>query len=196
MKQNSKAYKGWVYIYTNPSLNGLVKIGFTAKTPQLRVKEQDQAGLPYSHELVYEALVFDAQRVEQRVHKALKDNNENKEWFNCTVSEAIKKIREIAGDSLLLEEVGCEYFEAEGCYENIDISNSKLCQSEPIKAKVESIYSFCEGGVEKNLNFSVQRVEQTCSNCRKSYSLTLTRYENQSICPHCRNLDSMNIFWE
>jgi hypothetical protein len=184
MERNSRSFKGWVYVYINPLLKGLVKIGFTTKTPQLRVKEQDQAGLPYSHELVYEALILDAQRVEQKVHKALKDKNENKEWFRCTVSEAIKKIKEIAGDDLLLEEGGES--------ENIEVI-PVVSQNDPINTEEVDSMPFESKG---HLNFSVQRVQQACSVCRKQYSVTLTRYEKDTICPHCHKMDSTNIIWK
>jgi hypothetical protein len=102
---SKKKAKGWIYIFTNQSLNGLIKIGFSAKDPFLRVKEQDQSGLPYAHNLVYEALVYGAQQIEQAVHMSLANKKENKEWFRCTIYEGINKIREITKNKLLFEKV-------------------------------------------------------------------------------------------
>ena len=53
-------------------------------------------------------LVLNPRDVEQRVHRALFDKHEGKEWFRCDINEAIREIRKLFGDELLLENVRCQ----------------------------------------------------------------------------------------
>ena len=88
--------KGWIYIATNQSLIGIVKIGFSTKDPKIRISEFNNAGLPYEHKLVYSALVENPYEVEKKVHSKLNSIRENKEWFRCSLQQAIETIKEIS----------------------------------------------------------------------------------------------------
>lgn len=46
--------RGWVYIITNKSMPGLLKIGYTMKDPRSRAKELEGTGIPTPYEVVYE----------------------------------------------------------------------------------------------------------------------------------------------
>ena len=90
--------KGFIYIMSNPSLPGLVKIGFSMKDPHSRAgNDFDPAGLPDDYVVEYHALVDDPREVEQQVHARLKDHHYKKEWFRVLVGEAIATMRSIAG---------------------------------------------------------------------------------------------------
>ncbi|MBB5412596.1 hypothetical protein HDG34_006573 [Paraburkholderia sp. HC6.4b] len=95
--------RGWVYVITNKAMPGLIKIGFSTKDPATRAEDLGGTGAPHPYEVQFDALVFQPYEVEQRVHLALADLNEGKEWFRCTVSHAIQVIVRIAGSNLLLE---------------------------------------------------------------------------------------------
>lgn len=82
---------------TNPSLPGLVKIGYTTRRDvNTRLKEFDQAGLPYPYEKAYALWVAEPRGLEQRVHQSLTIWRENKEWFRCSVEKAKETIEQLA----------------------------------------------------------------------------------------------------
>ena len=81
-----QAKEGWVYVVTNKSLPGLVKVGYTTQ-PDVN-GEIDQAGLPYPHEVAYQAWVSTPQEVEQSVHQVLDTWQENGGWFRCSAARA------------------------------------------------------------------------------------------------------------
>ena len=60
--------RGWIYVMTNKSMPGLVKIGFSTKDPTLRAGKLG-TGSPGKYEIVYDVLVYEPQSIEQRVHK-------------------------------------------------------------------------------------------------------------------------------
>ena len=90
-QQNST--KGWVYVVTNPSLSGIVKVGYTTRQDVAkRLQEFDQAGLPYPYEVAYKVWVSEPRKLERRVHQFLTIEKENKEWFRCSVERAQEAI--------------------------------------------------------------------------------------------------------
>lgn len=46
--------RGWVYIITNKSMPGLVKIGYTMKDPELRAAELYNTGSPHPYKVDYD----------------------------------------------------------------------------------------------------------------------------------------------
>lgn len=80
----------------NPSLKGLVKIGFSTKDPAIRVRELSSTGVPRLFEIAYEALLERPRDLEQRVHASLKLHHETKEFFRTTPSQAIAAIHTVA----------------------------------------------------------------------------------------------------
>lgn len=96
--------KGWVYIITNKALKGLVKVGFTEKDPQYRAKSLSNAAHPYPCIVEYEALVNNPREVESKAHEKLSENKESKEWFRCSIEDAIQVINEVAKHNILLEQ--------------------------------------------------------------------------------------------
>lgn len=103
-----KRVRGWVYVQTNQSLPGLVKIGFSTKEPAIRAVQLAGTGLPYPYVVEYDVLVHGPLEVEQAVHKQLKDcgQHEAKEFFRVTAAVAIRTIKDVIeaqGKKLLLE---------------------------------------------------------------------------------------------
>lgn len=94
--------RGWIYIFSNRSMKGLIKIGYTDRDPAIRVAEQ-HSGLPHPHDIEYELFVENAYLFEQKVHKKLQPYHESKEWFRIEVSSAVKVIREMIGSKIILE---------------------------------------------------------------------------------------------
>ena len=95
--------RGWVYVISNKSMPGLLKIGYSTKDPILRAKELSGTGLPHPYWVEFDALTTEPYEVEQGVHKTLAQHREGKEWFRCSLKEAVLAIRAFAGSGLLLE---------------------------------------------------------------------------------------------
>lgn len=95
--------RGWVYIVTNKSMPGLLKVGFTSKDPQSRAVDLGHTGSPHPYKVLYDVLVHDPASVEKRAHRKLNRVREGKEWFCCSVELAVEAIRSAAGPKLLLE---------------------------------------------------------------------------------------------
>jgi hypothetical protein len=94
---------GYVYVISNKAMPGLVKVGFTTRTPEERASELDGSHSPYPPVVEYSAKVTDARAVEQDAHKQLKAVCAGKEWFRCKPERAIAAIKEAAGESLRQE---------------------------------------------------------------------------------------------
>ena len=97
----AKPMRGWVYVIVNRAMPGLIKVGFSTKDPALRAKELDGTGLPHPDEVVYDALLQDPYKLEQKVHRELAGHREGKEWFRCSVADAITAIRTSAPTVML-----------------------------------------------------------------------------------------------
>ena len=85
----------WVYILSNPTSPGLLKIGYTKQTPEERAKQISSAtgvALPYKVEWAYKC--FNGETVEREVHHKLKSQrvNNNKEFFQISLEEAKETI--------------------------------------------------------------------------------------------------------
>lgn len=95
--------RGWVYIISNPAMPNIYKIGFSTKDPELRAKEFNQTNSPHPYVVEYDALVESPRDMEQAVHKILNHKREGKEWFRCTLEEAVLAVRQIIGTDMILE---------------------------------------------------------------------------------------------
>lgn len=96
--------KGWVYVITNKSMPGLVKIGYSLKDPEARAAELNHTGTPYPYLVDYEVLVENPRDIEQKVHNLLKGKKEGKEWFRCSPEEAIAAIKSVIGSQIITEQ--------------------------------------------------------------------------------------------
>jgi hypothetical protein len=98
--------KGWVYILSNESLEGLVKIGFSTKDPEGRARElSSDTGVPTPFTVEYEMLVENPHKCEQRIHELLdhKRVNQKREFFKCSVEDSIKSAKQSAESGIIFE---------------------------------------------------------------------------------------------
>jgi len=84
-------YDSWVYVLSNASQPGLLKIGYTKNTPEERAKQISNAtgvALPYKVEWAFHC--FDGFGLEQEVHHKLDAYrvNNNREFFQISLDEA------------------------------------------------------------------------------------------------------------
>lgn len=93
---------GWVYVITNESMPGLVKVGVTAKRPEKRAKELDETGSPTPYK-VETAFLFSegAEQIEKKAHTLLSNIRVrgNREWFRCSAHLAAENVL-IAADQV------------------------------------------------------------------------------------------------
>ncbi len=96
--------QGYVYILTHPRMEGLVKIGYTTKTPQERCDEISRdTGVPGKFEVSHSVLVTNCEEVERLVHQRLSDLRYEKEFFEIGLEESISIVDEKSVDFLTTE---------------------------------------------------------------------------------------------
>lgn len=94
---------GWVYILTNPSMPGLVKIGLTTRSLEARAAELAAAtGVPVPFVIAWGQAVSDCAYIERVVHRMLDDRRVSgkREFFRCDVKTARQVIEAAAGKKL------------------------------------------------------------------------------------------------
>jgi hypothetical protein len=91
--------KDIIYIMSNPTIPGLLKIGFTSKPVEDRCKELSRAtGVPVSFKIEYIFRVHGrGEEMEREIHRYLehKRNSSRREFFDVTLDEAIDAIKKI-----------------------------------------------------------------------------------------------------
>ena len=88
-------FDSWVYILSNPTLPGYLKIGYTKNTPEQRAKQISNAtgvALPYKVEWAFHC--FNGEQLEGEVHRYLSSYrvNDHREFFQIPLEEAQKAI--------------------------------------------------------------------------------------------------------
>ena len=82
--------KGYVYVLTNPSMPGLLKIGRTSNEPEQRLDELNTTGVPTPFDLEIALEVHDCLQAEKLVHDALTHYRPSKsrEFFRISLPDA------------------------------------------------------------------------------------------------------------
>lgn len=92
-KYDRKKRPGYIYCATNPSLKGLIKIGMTTKTPEVRLKQLSKsASIPDDFCLEWSVATSDTYADEIIFHKILADYRYSKEFFTVCPREALSII--------------------------------------------------------------------------------------------------------
>ena len=84
--------QGFIYIFSNPAMPGLLKIGFTSGTAEKRAAELSTTGVPEPYRIGKAFPVYASPRkAEKKVHDALDRYREaeNREFFRLPVEEAM-----------------------------------------------------------------------------------------------------------
>lgn len=93
---------GYIYILSNKSMPGLVKIGRTDRQPEDRARELSTTGVPTPFRIEYSIFVQDSVASEANVHKILEKRgcrrSQMREFFELSVQEAIELVKVVAGD--------------------------------------------------------------------------------------------------
>lgn len=98
--------RGFVYILTNRSMPGIVKIGRTNRSAELRAAELWKTGVPTPFEVWASVGSFDCVELERFVHGALRNHRvaKEREFFAVepwTASEALEEFAIIQADLLM-----------------------------------------------------------------------------------------------
>ena len=87
--------KYWVYCMSNPSMEGIYKIGMTKRSPEERLKEANSADTfrpPTPYEILCSVQTTDAVKKEKQLHKILSEYrvSENREFFKVEKQRIIE----------------------------------------------------------------------------------------------------------
>ena len=92
--RNLVCMTGYIYILSNTSMPGLIKIGCTSRSPEERRRELSRpTGIPVDFEVEYEIYSPNIKGVEKAIHKALAKYKFGKEFFKIDVKTAIDILR-------------------------------------------------------------------------------------------------------
>ena len=153
----------------------LVKVGFSTKDPELRATELAHTGAPHPYVVEFDILVENPHEIEQRAHAELSKFHERKEWFRCSVDQAISAIQTVAGNSVLLER------------KSNGISN-RVGDLRPSRKPVDFT------PIKHNESHSVGTYRGTCTHCRHSFTVTLSAPASQAKCPECLRQTDLSTF--
>jgi hypothetical protein len=95
---------GFVYILSNPSMPGILKIGSTERTVKERVAELSATtGVPTPFRVEHYILTEDPKGLEQSLHEELSEFrvNGNREFFKVSLDDLLKKHREVQIQEML-----------------------------------------------------------------------------------------------
>lgn len=87
---------GFIYVLSNPSMPGLLKIGFTERSVDERVSELNRAtGVPESFIVECTFTSEYPQQDELKIHQVLAHYRKNKEFFDISFDMAFQQIKRI-----------------------------------------------------------------------------------------------------
>jgi hypothetical protein len=97
--------RGYLYILSNPHMPGLIKIGCTERSPELRALELSQpTGVPGQYRVERAWAMDDAAEAEHRVHVALAVYRvQGSEHFRLLVADAIARIESLLPASAITQ---------------------------------------------------------------------------------------------
>jgi hypothetical protein len=90
--------KYWIYVLSNPSMPGLLKIGYTKNSPEERAQQISNAtgvATPFKVEYVFKC--HEGQFLEEEVHNYLDSHRvaNNREFFKLKLHEAVEAITKL-----------------------------------------------------------------------------------------------------
>ncbi len=164
--------RGWVYVMTNKSMPGLVKVGFSTKDPSFRAQELCGTGHPHPFLVEYDALVEGPRLVEQAVHRELARYHESKEFFRVAVELAVQAIQHAL------------HFQGKATLSETSKYRGASCATSADEAMRKA--TAFEQPTKTNAGFSrTTRFVGSCGYCGRKFGLTLTRHDCGAVCPHC-----------
>ena len=173
---------------------GLVKVGFSTKDPQVRADELNHTGIPHPYVVEYDIVVKNPYGIEQRVHSKLFAVREAKEWFRCSVAEAISAVQGVAGEGILLET------ETQITEDATPVQDDQLLDTKLVIDSTATIRAAHASGKSIRRTSTTNKIRHTasyigtCPFCSNRFTVTLTRYDSGAICPACFRLNNVSDF--
>jgi hypothetical protein len=85
--------RGFLYIVSNPAMPGLLKVGYTTRAVNQRLTELASTGVPGKFRLEFYCEIESSVVLERKTHSALRKYHHNKEFFKCSVHEAVRAVK-------------------------------------------------------------------------------------------------------
>jgi hypothetical protein len=91
----------YLYVFSNPSMPGLLKIGCTKRHPLQRALELYSTGVPTPFELEFSCIVPNCSVSERQAHRALARYRitQQREFFRVSLKTALKEIIAVVGSA-------------------------------------------------------------------------------------------------
>jgi hypothetical protein len=89
---------GYVYVLSNPSMPGVVKIGMARNGAAVRARALNCTSVPAPFVVEFEVLCLDAERAEERAHRYAGKNRvtASREFFEISVRDAVGHVIDAA----------------------------------------------------------------------------------------------------
>lgn len=122
---------GYVYVLSNPSMPGVVKVGRSIHGGSSRAASLYGTGVPAAFVLEFEIYTKDHEWLEFEAHKSLRFNraNPDREFFKCPPSDAIEEIVAIYMERLCSSKTDQEVV-AESDHEEIPVLSEAELQAQ------------------------------------------------------------------
>jgi hypothetical protein len=93
---------GYVYVLTNPSMPGLVKVGKTTRDPEQRALELWQTGVPQPFVVHHYSRVPDCHAAETAVHLGIEDLrvHGSREFYRADADHAAEIVKDVAREQI------------------------------------------------------------------------------------------------
>lgn len=136
---------GYIYVMSNESMPGLVKIGRANRAPDERALELNSTGVPKPFQVDYQILVEDTVSIERQIHQLLESQgfrtSNQREFFQISVDDAIAFIETITNQSSstpdftlshslakLCDSIQMPYYDAEITREESELLEKRLSE--------------------------------------------------------------------
>jgi T5orf172 domain len=189
---DSRGIRGWVYVITNRAMPDLVKVGFSRKDPHLRAKEMAGTGVPHPYVVAYDVLVYGPRDLERRVHKKLVHMREGKEWFKCSVAQAIDAIQALERDGVLLEQVNHKHASFPSPTSASPTTQDQISGAHATMRDAGA--SLLTAPASATGTRAAGTYRGLCGHCGESFSTTLARGDTVTRCPSCLRLHDVSGF--
>jgi hypothetical protein len=85
--------RGYLYVLSNSSMPGLLKVGYTVRSIEERINELSSTGVPTRFDLEFFCEVDNAFLLEKEIHREIKKNHHGKEFFKCNIATVVRVVK-------------------------------------------------------------------------------------------------------
>lgn len=181
-----KNKKGFVYILSNVSMPGIVKVGRTSRVPEERIKDKDlcSTGVPTPFIVEYYAFFDDMFKAEREAHINLKSYSHGKEFFKVDIPTATKEIERVQIDSI---EIYPHKERSTVVIHCLDCLKDNEFKADDVKYNVQGlICRFCKNTIFNIHRLKPEPVTKKCQKCGRFNTIPEhIRYHERPVCMYC-----------